>query len=198
MTEMHDRRDQILKEAKGLFSRQGFDRVTIKQLADACGITEPALYRHFDSKEAIYDAVLESLASFPGNEELFARLAAESDLSVILPGIARHILEVFSAYKDSYRLLLFATLREHARAREIFRSLRLPYVEFLKEQLRRLQAEGRVREMNVEISARCFVGSVFDCALSGTMWKGFQGRSYSPEEIIANNVPVFVRGFSAI
>jgi len=56
-----NRKEQILQFATEAFSRDGYDRVTVKQLADKCGITEPAVYRHFESKDAIYVAVLESL-----------------------------------------------------------------------------------------------------------------------------------------
>ena len=56
-----DRKTQILTEATRLFSEYGYDKVTIKTLAEACGITEPALYRHYKSKDDIYDTVLDSL-----------------------------------------------------------------------------------------------------------------------------------------
>ena len=68
-----DRKGQILKEATRLFAESGFDKVTIKDLADACNITEPALYRHYPSKDAIYDAVLDSI-----EERLCSRAVFES------------------------------------------------------------------------------------------------------------------------
>jgi AcrR family transcriptional regulator len=189
-----ERKDQILHEATRLFSRHGFEGVTIRQLADACGISEPALYRYFPSKEAIYDAVLDTLKSFQNCRELFERLGAEADLQPILHGLASHILKFSSGHRDVYRLLLFSTLRGHARARQVFREIRGPYVEFLVEQLDRLYAEGKIRKKHNEITARCFVGMVFDCALTATVWRGFLGKNYAPEDVIANNVPIFVDG----
>lgn len=191
-----ERKNQIVREAIRLFSRHGFDGVTIRQLAEACGITEPALYRHFPSKEAIYNAVLDALKTFQNYEELFDRLGAEAELQAVLHGLASHILGFFSGNRDIYRLLLFSTLREHTKARQVFREIRGPYVNFLIGQLDRLYAEGKIRKKNNEITARCFVGMVFDCALAATLWRGFLGKNYAPEDVVDNNVPIFVEGLS--
>jgi AcrR family transcriptional regulator len=191
-----DRKKQIITEAMRLFAHYGYDLVTIKQLADACGISEPALYRHFDSKEAIYGAVLDSLKSTLDYLPLFERLQSESRPGVVLSELASHILDFFNRHRETYRLLLYSTLREHSKARKIFREIRGPYVDFLTQQLERLYAEGKIRKKNNEITARCFVGMVFDCALSSSLWRGFQGQVYEPDEIIANNVPIFVDGLT--
>lgn len=192
-----DRKSQIINEAKRLFGRHGYDGVTIKQLAEACGITEPALYRHFPSKEEIYNAVLDSLKMLLDYQQLFDRLEDENDLQIVMSQLAAHILDFFNRHREMYRLLLYSTLREHSKARKVFREIRGPYAKFLAGRLDRLYAEGVIKKKNNEITARCFVGMVFDCALGSTLWKGFQGKNYLPEEIIANNVPIFVGGLLA-
>jgi AcrR family transcriptional regulator len=183
-----------VEQATALFAREGYDRVTIKQLAAACGITEPALYRHFDSKEAIYVAVLDGLRRLSAPRDLAKSLASEHDLEVILTTMARHILKFYSAHTETYRLLLFAALGGHEKARQVFRTVRGTYARLLTETLKQLHAEGRVRAQNPEITGRCFVGMVFDCALGVSLWKGLQGKVFSPEEVIANNIPIYVEG----
>jgi len=192
-----DRKKQIIEQSMKLFARDGYDGVTIKQIARACKITEPALYRHFPSKKEIYNAVLDSLKTFLDFRELFLSLEQETELKVIMSEMASHILVFFNRHRETYRLLLYSALREHSKARDVFREIRNPYVEFLTEQLDRLYAAGKIKKKNNEITARCFVGMVFDCALNATLWKGFQGKKYRPEQIIDNNVPIFVAGLSA-
>jgi AcrR family transcriptional regulator len=189
-----ERKNQIVHEAIRLFSRHGFNGVTIRQLADACGITEPALYRHFSSKEAIYVAVLDTLKTYQNHDDLFNRLDAETELEPILHGLASHILGFFSSHREIYRLLLFSTLRQHAKARQVFREIRGPYVTFLIERLDRLYTEGKIVKKNNVITARCFIGMVFDCTMAATLWRGFLGKNYGPEDVIANNVQIFVDG----
>jgi len=191
-----ERKRQILTEATRLFSRQGYDKVTIKELANACGITEPALYRYYPSKEALYDAVLETIPSLLQHQELFDRLKEATELPEILFGLAHHILDFFSAHRELYRLLLYSALREHSKSPETYRAIRGPYIDFLWRHLDRLYAEGKIVKKNNELTARCFVGSVFDCTLASTLWQGFLGNTYTLDEIVANNVPVFIAGLS--
>ena len=46
-------RDRILKAAQRLFARHGFDGTTTRDLAQAAGVAEGTLFRHFANKKAI-------------------------------------------------------------------------------------------------------------------------------------------------
>src|SRR5690349_10722242 len=48
-----DRRAQIRKVAAGLFAANGFHGVSIEDIGAACGMSGPALYKHFAGKDAI-------------------------------------------------------------------------------------------------------------------------------------------------
>jgi AcrR family transcriptional regulator len=54
-----ERREIVLDTAGRLFGEHGYDGITLNALAAAAGVTKPVLYRHFDSKRALYLAVLE-------------------------------------------------------------------------------------------------------------------------------------------
>jgi AcrR family transcriptional regulator len=53
--------DRILDAALRVFRRYGFRRSSIEQVAAAAGLTRQGLYHHFESKEALFRAVIESL-----------------------------------------------------------------------------------------------------------------------------------------
>lgn len=55
------RRDLILKVAAQLFAENGFDSVSINEIGIAAGITGPAIYRYFASKEALLVSVYKRL-----------------------------------------------------------------------------------------------------------------------------------------
>lgn len=57
-SESHRRRD-ILQAAAGLFRHRGYERTSVRQIADALGIKSGSLFYHFDSKEEILVAVME-------------------------------------------------------------------------------------------------------------------------------------------
>ena len=52
-------RDRILAEAERLFAHRGYAGTSLRQVADAVGVTPPNLYNHFRSKRALYEAVLD-------------------------------------------------------------------------------------------------------------------------------------------
>lgn len=51
-------RDAIVKTAKDLFMTLGYRAVSTRQIAEACGLTQPALYHHFADKQSLYVEVL--------------------------------------------------------------------------------------------------------------------------------------------
>ncbi len=52
-----NRRLAILNAARKLFVEKGFERTTVRQLAEAAGVSEALLFKHFPSKEALYSAI---------------------------------------------------------------------------------------------------------------------------------------------
>lgn len=52
-------RERILDAAEELFAERGFDGTTLRDVAASVGIRNPSLYNHFESKDALYAAVLE-------------------------------------------------------------------------------------------------------------------------------------------
>ncbi|HKS44807.1 MAG TPA: TetR/AcrR family transcriptional regulator [Amycolatopsis sp.] len=58
------RREQILTAAAELFARHGFHGVGIDDIGAAVGISGPALYRHFRSKDAMLGEMLNSISHF--------------------------------------------------------------------------------------------------------------------------------------
>ena len=58
-----DTKRRILDKALELFSTQGYDSVSVGEIAKAVGIKAPSLYNHFPSKQAIFDAIVEATAA---------------------------------------------------------------------------------------------------------------------------------------
>ncbi len=57
---LSDRQNEIITTSIGLIDEKGIQGFTIKNLAKEIGISEPAIYRHFDSKMAIMSTILDS------------------------------------------------------------------------------------------------------------------------------------------
>lgn len=81
-------KERILREALRLFSQKGYDAVSVEQIAGAVGIKAPSLYKHYKSKQDIFNAIFEETAKRYG--------AFTESISVHL-GESGQDLQVFSA-----------------------------------------------------------------------------------------------------
>ena len=56
-----DTKQKILDEALTLFSEKGYANVFVGDIAQAVGIKAPSLYKHYKSKKAIFDAIIDKM-----------------------------------------------------------------------------------------------------------------------------------------
>ena len=61
-----DTKERILAAALDMFSQKGYDGTNIRELTSSLGLVKSALYRHFDSKEAIWNALLDEMIAYYG------------------------------------------------------------------------------------------------------------------------------------
>lgn len=59
MNQKNSTKEKILDAAIDLFSKEGYDNISIKQIADEVGITKSSIYTHYSKKEDILDSVLD-------------------------------------------------------------------------------------------------------------------------------------------
>jgi len=131
------RRDQILDTAAELFAAKGFHGVSVGEIGRACGISGPALYKHFESKDAILAAMLVGIS-----EELLA----EGQQRVARARDARQAVDALIAWHIDFALRHRALIVVQDRdwqslppeARERVRTLQREYVDVWAGQLRRL------------------------------------------------------------
>jgi AcrR family transcriptional regulator len=102
-----DRRASIVLAAGRAFAGAGFAATSMEQLATEAGVTKLILYRHFDSKEGLYRAVLERVSARLA-EEFAAAAARQHRLGVAAPAF----LAVAREDPDGFHLLWRHSARE--------------------------------------------------------------------------------------
>jgi AcrR family transcriptional regulator len=131
------RREQILDTAADLFAAKGFHGVSVGEIGRACGISGPALYKHFASKDAVLAAMLVGISERL-LEEGRTRVAQAADADEALESlVAWHI-----DFALRHRSLIVVQDRDWQSlppaAREQVRHLQREYVDVWATQLRRL------------------------------------------------------------
>jgi AcrR family transcriptional regulator len=136
---MAGRRQQILDTAASLFAERGFHGVSVVELGAACGISGPALYKHFASKDAVLAEMLVEIS-----EEL---LRVGRERSAAAPGPAQAVRALVAWHVDfalRHKPLIVVQDRDWASlpiaARERVRSLQRRYVDLWAARLREVHA----------------------------------------------------------
>ena len=134
------RRAQILAVAAELFAKQGYHGVSIADLGAAVGVSGPALYRHFDGKDALLAEMLISISEhlLEGGQE---RAAAGGDPQEVLVALVNF--QADFARREPELIVVqdrdLANLPEEPR--HTVRQLQRRYVEIWVDALRKLHPE---------------------------------------------------------
>jgi AcrR family transcriptional regulator len=142
---MAGRREQILDTAADLFAQRGFHGVSVAELGAACGISGPALYKHFPSKDAMLAEMLVEIS-----EELL-RVGRERSAAAAGPASAvRALVGWHVDFALHHKPLIVVQDRDWASlpadARERVRSLQRRYVDLWADRLREVHADVTRRQ----------------------------------------------------
>jgi AcrR family transcriptional regulator len=119
-----ERREAIIRAVRRLFADKGFHGTTTRELAEAAGVSEALLFKHFPTKEALYSAIL--LACCPAKdspvvERLKALEPSASSLVILVHRIVARLVEGHGPDKEEqgiqHRLMLRSLLEDGEFAR---------------------------------------------------------------------------------
>ncbi|MFI5315594.1 MAG: TetR/AcrR family transcriptional regulator [Myxococcota bacterium] len=192
-----ERRAQILREAARCFGTRGFRGTTTRDVANAVGITEAALYRYFSGKEAIYAAILDARMAVPeviAAVEPFARARDDERVFTVL---ALAVLQSVEADPSFLRLLLYSALEGHEMARPFYETRMRRLREFLTRYIAQRTREGAFRELEPVLAARAFIGMVADHLIARTVFGQRDSHAQSAERVAATFTSVFLDGVRA-
>jgi AcrR family transcriptional regulator len=197
-----ERREQILATAVNLFSRNGFRGTTTKEIAQAAGVSEAMVFRHFASKEALYGAILDDKGCREGvgrppweNNELLLKAIEEKDDFNVFYQMAVGALQKHQSSVPFLRLLFFSALEEHELAERFFGDFIERVYVFLSEYIGKRQQDGVFRDIEPRVAVRAFLGMLIHHSLNNILWdKDKRLLNITNEEAARNFAEVLLDG----
>jgi AcrR family transcriptional regulator len=197
-----ERREQILRAAVELFSRKGFKGTTTKEIANASGVSEAMVFRHFASKDELYAAILHSkgcqdgVNRFPweGNELLSKAIEQRNDFAVFY-NIALAALDKHHSDVGFMRLLFYSALEEHELAERFFKEFIERVYEFIGGYIKTRQDEGAMRNVEPRVAVRAFMGMLIHHSINNILWdKKRVLLNITNEEAAKNFAEILLKG----
>ena len=156
-----ERRAVTVETVIGLAAEQNPSEITTAAIATRMGLTQGALFRHFPTKDAIWQAVMEGVA-----ERLFARIeraaaGAATPLAALEAIFQAHV-EFIAAHPGVPRMLFGELQRaEGSAARRMVQALLVRYRARVVELIAQGQAQGEIAaEIDPAPAATLFIGAV--------------------------------------
>ena len=167
-------KEKILNKALTLFSSKGFEAVSVKEIAADVGIKDSSLYKHFKSKQEIFDTILEECChrsssyfeKYGISEDLdedtlskLKRLSNEEFIEITL-GLFEQFL--FDDYIIEFRKILTIEQYNSSRMSELFQMIFMDSImNYLKQIFQMFIDDGIFVEEDVNFLADEFYAPVF-------------------------------------
>jgi AcrR family transcriptional regulator len=190
-----ERRNQLLRIAKELFSESGFRSTTTKAIATAAGVTEGIIFKHFASKKDLYASILDNKAKEirieSWKDELDELARCNDDKSLAL-SVVKYILETDREDPQFQKLTLQAALSGEP-LYEITAQRLLPLHDFLYKYIKKRQKQGAFQKCDPKIAAY-FVVSVPSYFGLARILFGVDDFQFSGEQIALSLAQLIVDG----
>lgn len=166
-------RQEILNEARALFLKDGYDKFSMRRLAEQIGYTPTTIYRYFKDKDDLLYAICEEVATIFLDDLNRVRALHENPIEVLRHSMLRHIAFGFEN-PNHYQVFFFTKSNvygSHEHFLEKQSMARDTYVTF-RNLVRQCVEAGLLRNMDVEVLTQV-LGSAIHGAIT---WQIF-GRS---------------------
>jgi AcrR family transcriptional regulator len=192
------RPEDLLAAALRVFAERGFAAARLDDVAREAGVSKAALYLYFESKQAIFEALVRS-AVLPNIERLEAMVAGSEEsagdlLRRLVQAVARLVVETELA---AFPKLIVAEATNFPDLARLYRSAVIERVLGLVARIIRRGIEtGEFRPADPHLAARLVMAPLLFAALWKTCFAPHDPMPFDPAPLLALHVDVLVRGLA--
>ncbi len=186
-------RERLLEAAFRAFSEKGYLGTTTREIALKAGVAEVTLFRHFDSKERLFEEVLKTYTFLPKLKGIIPEireLAYEEAMRII----GLEFLKTLKEEKALVMIMLSEVNLYPEKVRTIHHRFIDEILSTLSSYLRDLQERGLLRDFDPSLGARAFLGMVFSYFKAEEIVKGRDLKEREMEDTVDGFVRIFVEG----
>ena len=180
----------IFKTAIKLFAEKGYENTGIEEITAVAGFAKGALYYHFDTKEDLFDLMLEEGAKLLNNSIELKFRHCNNALDKIKAILMIEIKTIIS-YEDFITVVINNTLGETTRTKKCQKAVN-NYVKRIEEVIKEGIEEGIFHDRDAEAIAF----GIFGVTFSSLLYRLKQDRNITAEQIYDGYVATVVKGIT--
>ena len=189
------RRATLLREAERLFAAQGYDRVTVRNVADAADVNVATLHLHWKNKATLYEAVCRLHARYLLVFIEHAQQDADDDLSLAdrIERLVDHVFDLFSQRPAVAPMALESLSGQAPAGLPTLFQHDVAVFERVAAEIAKLIPPGRARDLDpmlVLLSTFYFTTVAFS---DSTLQQALLGGSVYRSEAVQERLKAFVR-----
>ncbi len=186
-----DGREALLDAAMELFATQGYAGATVDAIAQAAGMSKAGFYWHFESKEAIFAAVIAQYAPFATVERIInTGDDPHAVLTDILTAVSAAILPRFTLF----RTIMLEAFQNPAMGAAVARNILGVVLPIVGGYLTRQMAAGILRPMHPALAIQSLIGPLFIHLLTREMFASQFAVAPPMDVVITQIVTTFLDG----
>jgi AcrR family transcriptional regulator len=190
-----ERRESIISAAQGLFADKGFHGVSIDEIARAVDVSPAILYRHFESKQALYNAVLDS---FAGQRQSYVDMVVSHGTSFedALAGMTQVYIDNIASNPDILKIELHSLLEGNPASLAFFQNRWKSFTDYIEFGLNEyLPYDLPNREKTILSAALMYQGMVRETLIQKCLQPEDRLIDLDLHEISHELVSLFLRSF---
>jgi len=186
-----ERRASILAVAKILFADKGYHGVSVDEIAHRLGVSPAVLYRHFPSKEALYQAVVNGMA---GSRHTYidAAINGPDDFPSVLTRISKVFANKVARDPDFLRMEMQSALEGSAVTERFIRNRWQAITDYVEYNLQQLNQTRSGNKLNETVTSTMYQGMLRELLYQKCIIHNERYDNLSIDELVEQAVHFFI------
>jgi AcrR family transcriptional regulator len=187
-------KERLLGATMKLVSEKGYLGATTREIAQVAGVSELTLFRHFGSKEKLFEGMLGQYTFLPRLKELRPQLDGLPYEEALMT-IAKRFLLTLKEQKSFIKIMYSEANLYPEKARKVYNATGDEIRATLSDYFASLQKRGILRKVSPETSARMLLGMLFAYFRSEEIMRGLDiTKKGKMDREVREIVDIFVHG----
>jgi AcrR family transcriptional regulator len=186
-----ERRASIIAVSKVLFADKGYHGVSVDEIAQRLGVSPAVLYRHFESKDALYEAVLDEI-SCRRESYVEAIVTTPPDFASILTAMTQVYAESIAQDPDYLKMEMHSVLEGSTVTKQFFDNRWKSFTDYIEFSLCELKQKGHDIHIDPKVASLMFQGIIREALYTKLIYKSEHYVDLQLKPLLENLIRYFL------